>query len=456
MSLLKRLFGGKSFEELRAEADQRLAEERYGEAKLTYEKALDRGKDADEEARAAVRARIDECCDAIAKRRIAMGEQHIAEGELELAREELEGAVDTAVSEDVAGQAQRLLDDMERKDAVERAEELEVTDEEKLAVLAGSWEDAQAEEYAEYGETFDRALVEMHDEKHEDARAKLEATLEAAEAPRYLWLEVGRARLLTGDLEAGEKAMRVFLETLEEGEGGDARLSAHRELAELCDERGDEEGALAELEAAVEELPEDPRPLIAMGHYFRTRGHPAEAVQVLETALDVMGESRPEWRVLQELGLACAASGDEERAIQLLESVLSMLVARNHYDYPPETAVALARLHEKHGKPERAADLFRSLTRGSDRRNHLAYHLEAARVLASLGLDEEARRMRERATALAKGNEEAERAVARRIAELDGVATDPADEAHDDEADEREPAAEPEPAASSPDDAAER
>ena len=424
MSFLKRIFGGKSFDELREEAERQLADERFGEAKLTYEKALDRGKDAPEEARAAVRARIDECCDAIAKRRIAAGKQHVADGELELAREELEGAVDTAVSEDVIGEARRLLDDMERKDAVERAEEVEVTAEEKLAVLAGSWEDDQAEEYAGYGEPLDDALVAMHDEKHEEARETLEALLESAEAPRYLWLEVGRARLLTSDLDGGEKALRVFLETLDEGEGGDARLSAHRELAELCDERGDEEGALAELEAAVEELPEDPRPLIAMGHYLRTRGHPKEAVQVLETALDVMGESRPEWRVLQELGLACAAAGDEERAIQLLESVLSLLVARNHYDYPPETAVALARLHEKHGKPERAADLYRSLTRGSDRRNHLAYHLEAARVLSSLDLDDEARRMLQRATALAKGHEEAERAVAARIAELDGVASE--------------------------------
>ena len=468
MSLLKRIFGGKSFDELRAEADSQFDAGELGAAKLTYERALDRAKDAPADALAAVRERIDACCDGIARRRIEVGRGHVQAGELDLAREELEGAADTAVSEEVAGEARRLIDAMEQRDALARAEEVEVTDEEKLAVMAGSWEDEQAEEYAGYGERFEQALLAMQDDAQPDqpaevvaagasepeeaqadgaggayrapahgAREMLETLLENAEAPRYLWLEVGRARLLDGHLEAGERALRTFLETLEDEEGGDARLSAHREIAGVLDERGDEEGAIAELSAAVEQLPEDPRPLLALGHYLRTRGHPKEAVEVLEAAVDVMGESRPEWRVLQELGLACAEAGDEDRAVDMLETVIKMLVARNHYDYPPETAVALARLHEKRGKTERAADLFRALTRGSDRRNHLAYHLEAARLLGDLELTDEAHRMLQRAAALAQHDDAARAAVEKRIAALEGAEPDGGDEAADeDDADE--------------------
>ncbi len=420
MSLLKRIFGGRSFDDLWAEADSLLEAGRFGQAKLTYEKALDRAKDAPEDVVAAVREQIAACCDGIARERIRLGREYLEAHEPDLAREELEGAADTAVSEEVAGEARRLLDGMEARDAVTRAEEVEVGDEEKLAAMAGSWEDAQDEEYGAYGEELDRALLDMYDERYAEAREKLEALVAEADGPRYLWLEVGRARLLSGDLAAGEEALRTFLDALEPDEGGGARLSARRELAGLADERGDEAGAIRELSAAVEELEDDPRPLIALGHYLRTHGHAAEAVEVLESAIDVMGESSPEWRVLQELGLACADAGEDERAIDLLESVLKILTARRHYDFPPDTVVPLARLHEKHGQTERAADLFRSLTRGSDRKNHLAYHREAARLLAGLGLGDEARRMLQRALALAAGDDEATAAVDAQLAALDG------------------------------------
>ena len=46
------------------------------------------------------------------------------------------------------------------------------------------------------------------------------------------------------------------------------------------------------------------------------------------------------------------------------------------------------------------------LSQGNDRANHLHYHREAARVLAKLELTDEARRMLERAAALAEDDEE--------------------------------------------------
>jgi len=427
VSLLKRLFGGKSFEELCAEADGLRESDQLGQAKLAYERALDRAKGVPEAERQRVQERIDECLDGIARGRIEQAREHGEAGELDLAREELEGAIVTAVSEDVIGEARRLIDGMEAEDAVTRAsEDVELSDEEKIAALAGSWEEEQDEEYAGYDDDFYEALVAFYDERYEDAHPLLESTLEKAEEPRYLWLEVGRARLLTGDTEGGEKALRTFLELLEEGEGGDARQTAHRELASLLDERDDEDGALAELQAAVEELPEDPRPYFTMGAYLRRKGHSTEAVEVLEAAME-MWEGQPSWRLQQELGMALADAGEDDRAIEQLEALVATFVARRQYDFPPEATVTLARLHEKAGKAERAADLYRSLTRGSDRRNHLGYHLEAARLLGVLGLEEEARRMVQRASALAADDPEAMEAVAARRGEL-GLSEEPTED----------------------------
>ena len=61
----------------------------------------------------------------------------------------------------------------------------------------------------------------------------------------------------------------------------------------------------------------------------------------------------------------------------------------------------LAKLYESEGLLERAADMYRALSRGSDTEHHATYHYEAGRLLRAAGLTEEARRMLMRADALA-------------------------------------------------------
>jgi tetratricopeptide (TPR) repeat protein len=73
---------------------------------------------------------------------------------------------------------------------------------------------------------------------------------------------------------------------------------------------------------------------------------------------------------------------------------------------PPEAMTALAALHERRGRLERAADLYRTLATGSDRGRHLVYHREAGRLLAALGIHDDARRMWQRARALAEDDAE--------------------------------------------------
>jgi tetratricopeptide (TPR) repeat protein len=113
-----------------------------------------------------------------------------------------------------------------------------------------------------------------------------------------------------------------------------------------------------------------------------------------------MDQARPDWRVLQELGLAQAEAGHDAAAIETLEQVIEVLTGRQHYDLPPATATRLAELHEQRGNLERAADLYRALTEGSDGDNLPAYHRKAAGLLERLGMDDEAHRLGQRADAL--------------------------------------------------------
>lgn len=402
MSFFKKLLGGKSFEDERAEGERLFSEKRWGEAKLAFDRAIEKAKSAPAEALEQTKARIAECCDALAEARLVTAEEYLNEGDEELARAELEHAAETAASTEVRRRAERRMEQLERLDARDKArDDVVVTDEDRLAALAGSWEDEQADEYEVYGQAFSDALLAMQAERASDARAALEQVLAEAEDPHYLWLELGRARLLDGDATAGTAALEEFLASIGPDEGGNSRLAAHLELARLADERDDFEGAVAQYEAAVEADDENPGTYLALGHYLRFKGHADQAVEVLEAGLPFIGEVRPDWRVIHELGIAHADLGHDDRAVELLEEVIQIHVARSARDFPPETAVALARLHEKAGHKDRAADLFRSLADGSDRAGHFAYHREAARLLEELGLDAEARRMLQRASELA-------------------------------------------------------
>jgi tetratricopeptide (TPR) repeat protein len=146
-----------------------------------------------------------------------------------------------------------------------------------------------------------------------------------------------------------------------------------------------------------------------------------DASEVLESGIEMMGEAHPEWRLVQELGLAQMDLGNDARAIELLEHVIEVLVARQHLDLPPETAVPLAQLHERAGQPQRAADLYTMLAQGSDRQNHFRYYGEAGRLLKEIGMGGEALRMLQRARELSPEEDEQARSdLDRRIAELQG------------------------------------
>jgi tetratricopeptide (TPR) repeat protein len=397
MSFLKKLFSSDP-KALRDKGDSLFAASEFGAAKLTYEKAIDASSD---ELRPALQDKIRACMDGIARQRIDEAKQYLESGDVELATQELEGALEVAIDSTVRREAQSLLDGLEGRAAQAQAVSEDMSEEERIAVLMGQWEEAQAEEYERYGDAIVDALLELHDERFEEARARLESLLESASTPRYLWLEVGRARLLTDDARGGEEAFEHFVENLEEGESSETALAVHLTLARLADDDGRFDQAMKRFEAAVETLPDDYRPYLAMGAFLRSKGHGEEALAVLLTALDLSKSHAVDWRLLEELGLASDDAGKPNEARKFLEQVIEFFTGRQVMDFPPSTAIALAELYESEGRLDRAADLYRALSQGSDRDRHAEYHYEAGRLLHQLELDDEARRMLTRAAALA-------------------------------------------------------
>lgn len=428
MSFFKRMFGSTTAAEERAAADRLYAGGDVMGARQAYERAIERDKGADRELAAHCEARLTSCFDTLAQQRMDEAETFRRDGELEMARTELETAIELARSAAVKEKARRALEVLERRDAVQAAAEpTELTEDERWAVIIGNWEERQLEEHDGYGEELRTALLDLHDGRTEQALAVLERLARENEDATYLWLEIGRARLEAKDEEGGSTALGRFLERLreadEEGQEdrSDARLAAHIALSAIAEKRGDEEKAISWLNDAIEVMSDDPRPYLQLGVYLRQKGHAEEAIEVLDTAISLLDEDRPSWEAYQELGLAKADAGHDEEAIELLEKVKRFFVSRQRLDFPPSTALPLARLYEKVGRLERAADLYRSLANGSDRASHLHYHREAGRVLTELGLTTEARRMLTRAAALAEDVPDVLADIESKIAALDAV-----------------------------------
>ena len=309
------------------------------------------------------------------------------------------------VDEALRDEAQGLLDGLEAKEAQAQATAPEMTDEDRIALLMGQWGEAQADEYESYGDALLDGLLAMQKEQFDDARAQLEALLANASEPRYLWLEVGRVRLLADDAPAGKEALQNFLGALQDDEGGETKLAANLALARLAADAGEFEEAMGYFESAVHALPEDYRPYLAMGAFLRDKGHGEEALEVLQTSLELGKKAGTDWRLLEEIGLASELAGKRDEAKSFLEQVIEFFTQHQVSDFPISTATTLAKLHESDGKLDRAADMYRALSQGGDRENHALYHYEAGRLLRKLGLDEEAHRMLTRADALVTDEE---------------------------------------------------
>lgn len=420
MSFFSKLFSSSTAEDERRLGDAHFDAGRFAEARETYDRALD-GRDLSPATKEHVTARIAACFDGLAEARIAEAERLTKLGQRSMAEAELRTAMEMARTDAIRARAERLLERGERDDARAQAVELTLTDDDRWAIIAGGWEEAQEDEYDEYGEPFREALLAMDAGDAKTAQVTLEALKrEHKDDAVYLWLELARARSRLDDHVGGRKALRRFLDRVPDEDRSEARVNAYAYLAQLAEKDGDEEKAIKELEKGLEAMPDDPRPFLQLGSYLRQKGHAEAAIEVLELGVGLMDEDRPSPAALEELGLAQRAAQREDDAIETLERVIRLFVARAAVaDFPPVAASTLAELHEKKGNLARAADLWSSLARGKDRTGHLRYHREAGRVLAKLSMVAEARRMLTRASALAEGQPEIVEAIEAEIAALD-------------------------------------
>lgn len=421
MGLLKKLFGGDPAKHAQ-KGKQHEDAGAHGEAKLAYERALAATDESDGEARAAHQASIDRCRDAIARGRMAEAEVFQERGDIDFAREELAGAKEVAADPALRDECQTRIDVLERREVLSTVQhEEELSDEDRITLLAANWSDDQAAEYARYGDTFFDALLALDDEKYREARAGFEALLggpgegyrdggagvptEGEEGACYLYLAHATVCTLLDDDEAALASYTAFLEALPEGQGGDRRLLAHMRMAAIYDRLEDPDAALQEYQTAIEDFPDDYRPFLFMGERMRRDGHAEEALEMLRMALENTDGNQPDWQLLQELGFALADTGEVEAAVKQLDGVLQMFMGRG--SQRPALAVRkLAELHELKGRFDRAADMWRILADLAGSPDRAAAHGEVARLVAAMGLEDEAQRMLKRGIALAKEAEQ--------------------------------------------------
>jgi tetratricopeptide (TPR) repeat protein len=390
MSFWKKILGG-DFASHRATGDEHFQGGRFGEAKLAYDRALDKARNEPAEAVEAVRERVRACRRALAEGHAQRVATCIEQDDPEAAIEALESAIEVSDDPEAKDRYRRRIDELHAQEARTGAEVPgEASEEDRYEVLSADWEEEQLDEYDGYGEAFRHAYLSLHENpSDESATAALAAFREMAEKAgaraRFVYLEIGRAELRLGRRDEGIASLRTFLDRLPEELGETSRVHAHFALADAYLEAKDEGAAERELVAATEAAPDLTAGHLRLGQFLRLRGRCQEAVSPLEEAARTMGEVRPDVRVLREIGLNQIGLGDENAAMDTLDGVVQLQATQDNLDLDPPSAVALAALYEKRGDPGRAADLYRHLARGSDIENHFQYHRQAARLLAAAG-----------------------------------------------------------------------
>ncbi|MEZ4287947.1 MAG: tetratricopeptide repeat protein [Polyangiales bacterium] len=269
-----------------------------------------------------------------------------------------------------------------------------------LAIMMGQWTDEQALEFEAYDDSVFDAFIAIHEERYENARTLFQSALDNAEAPVYLYKELGTASMLSNEPTAATEAFETFLSRLPDGSDPDARLTVHIALAQLAQANDQPEAAIAQFENAIDAMPNDYRPYLALGSYLRTTDHPDQALEVLRSALTVTRTTEPDWQLTLELGLVYRDLQRTDDAINALDQVLEFFKSRGVYEFPGAVTKSLAELYAESGQTEQSASMYRLFLEQYDGAESARMHLELGRQLVNLGLNDEARTALQRAVAL--------------------------------------------------------
>jgi tetratricopeptide (TPR) repeat protein len=417
MSFFTKLMGG-TFESNRDEGDAHLAEGSLGEAKLAYERAL-RKADRDEGAMVQeVRDKIARCRHELALRRLSEADALAEGGEMEDARDRLNDAVEICDEPEIAAavdaRRKRYEADLARQLV---SDESEMTEDELLAVIAGTWTDEQADEYAALPDGFRQAVLAGHDGDHANAvilmeRALAESDAAAEEPPDhyYVHLELGLAKARAGLNDSAIELLERFVEESDGDEdAAEKRVTALGALSRIHAKLGRIDAAEAALVEATRTLPGNHTVWAALGIFLRDLKKFDQAIAALDKAAVLMGTMRPDFSVVRELGITYLVMGKLDEAEKHLFAVIEHAASMGEHDQmDPLAAVPLARIYEGKGEIEKAASLYRHLAIGQDVENHFIYNVETARLLGASGADPElVQRHLARAVELAKPGEEA-------------------------------------------------
>jgi tetratricopeptide (TPR) repeat protein len=386
MSFLKKLFGG-TFEDHFAEGKRLFANQSFGPAKLSLDRAISKAKDANSAAAKEARALLSQCRRLLAEAKLVQADEAAASGDMEGAIALLQDAEEICEEDAVVEAVRERFKSFEAMDTRRLVEEVgRVDDDELLTIIAGTWTDDQADEYAALPEELRGALLADHDGRHEAAAEAFEQIIARADlkvAPRYLYFEAGKSLLGCKRYDdAVEMLDRFFAATKDDAASLETRLWAHdmKAAAFSATKRFDE--AEKELLKATETAPENHTVFLNLGVYLRRLEKFEQSVRVLERSRELMGQMHPDFAVIRELGFTYLAMGKKDEAADCLGAVIEHQASRGeHSQFDPATAGALAALYEEKRDFQKAADLFRHLAVGFDTENYFIYNMQAARLL---------------------------------------------------------------------------
>ncbi len=344
MRFLKRLFSGKTAEEYEKQGDSLFDRKNWGEARLAYEKALDKLQgqaDSDVALKNGIEKKLAEATEALARVHFGNALEMIESECFEEARELLElsselsrdGGLKAELAkklEIVRERMERALEDdlddydygleEEEEEETEDFEETEETDDfdrdlENFHALIESLPRDVRDEYLGYGQNFVLGYIALNEEEFETAADYLEEAVRENEPKEgYIPMELATAYM---NMDMPDEA-RELLEKVVRNRP-DA-LPAYQLLCELYWEQED----FGAVDALLDSVPEDKYDTLAVqmlkGKNLYNAGRYDEAKEHYGDFLRTYG-----WNEAAARGLAkaCEASGDLEQARGLYREMMS-------------------------------------------------------------------------------------------------------------------------------------
>jgi len=382
---------------------------RPGEAKILFERILTDLKDEKDPSKALeVRENIARCRDQLARQHLENAAAHVENGDVKSARIAIEDAIEVVHDESLRDEARSMMASLDAAEVSSMTDDAaELDDDELFNIIAGTWNDNQADEFEELGPEAIRAAILMHEGKLDKAKKSF-ISLASANPDRacYILMEKGKLHLISDENEEAVESFELFLDRLPEDADDEVWINGLTLLGQSRLKSGDTEGAEEALREAAGVDMENYLGFLNLGIFLRGVGQAEEAVLYLEKAESLMSSMSPDMRVIRELGMVKLDLGDRDAAKNYLAKTLELQAATGqHGQFDPTAAVELARIHEEDGDIKSASDIFRHLCEGYDRTNYFIYHLNAGRLLKKLGETDLAGKYLAKASGLAPDEE---------------------------------------------------